>query len=375
VTSPNWGANVGGASGEYCNPMDLQGYPAAVWVLQYIQNAGPTKHRPQGGDAIEVDVVKFEPQDPSKSTVHRNQIWFSGRAIGALKKFAGSPDPCLITFYLEDPRQQVSQKMRFIAEEPGVVEIAQAWFASVGNSFVPSAPTPPEMIGQKAQLQQSGGSQYGGWPPGAIPAQQYYQQQPGYQQPGYGQPPAGYGQPPAGYGQTLQQPGYGQPPAGYGQTPQQPGYGQPPTGYGPPSGPPSPPQPSPWGGQQVQQQPGWGAPQQAPQPPAPPTWGVPQPAPQQAGWGAGPQQSAQTSGWGAPQPPPPALPAWGAPQQAAPAAPAWGAQREPSAPAAWSAPQSAPPAQQAPPDTVLGMIANAQAGTGPVPGQPDQPPF
>lgn len=367
MTSPNWGANVGGASGEYCNPADLLGWPAAVWVLQYIPQAGPTKHRPQGGDAIEVDVVKINPVDPAASTVHRNQVWFTGRAIGALKRFAGSPDPCLITFFDEQPGNMTSRRLRFIAEEPGVVDFCQAWFASVNNTYVPSQPTPPEQIGARVQMQANGGQQYG-WPAGAMTPQQYQQYQ--QQQGGYGMQP-GYGQQQPGYGQPPQQPGYGQAPAGYGQPPaQQPAWGGQPAPAAPPAQQPAAPA---WGGQQPAQQPQWGG-QPAAAPPAPVWGGQPTPA------------TPPAPAWGGQQPAAPAAPAWGAPQQVAPPAPAWGGQQQvaPPAPPAWNAPPaavppppaavpSAPPAQQSP--TVLEMIAGAQAGTGPVPGAPEQPSY
>ncbi len=336
MTAPNWNSNVGSSTGDYCNPVDLKGELAVAYVLQYIPNAGPTRHKPGGTDAIEVDVVKIDAAHPENSTIYRNQIWFSGRAIGALKRFAESPDPCLITFRWDDPYDKTTQRVHFVANESGVIDLVTAWYNSLPGGFTPSTKTPPHMIAQRQGQQ----------PP----------QQPGYgPQPGYGQPNPGWGAP-----QPPQQPGYG-PQSGYGQ---QPGYGQPNPGWGAPQ----PPQ-QPGYGQQPPQQPGYGQPNPgwgAPRPPQQPGYG--QQPPQQS-WGAAPQ--APQSQWGAPRQPVPApqQPQWGSQQQAAPVSqqPQWGAPPPAATPQqAWGAPQEQPPmwgdatsgpAQTA--TTVLDMIAGA----------------
>jgi hypothetical protein len=320
MSQPNWGANQGSTAAGYCNPADLLGQAAAVWVIQHIADAGPTSNTKPGDrtDAIQVDVVKLDPANPAASPLYRTQVWRSGRVIAALKPFAGSADPCLITFYDETPGNMTTRRPRFIGDDPKAVELAQAWYSTLGEAgFLPSAKQPYVV----AQQQQQPGpqQQHYGWPQGAVPAQQYQQQG----------PPAGYGAP-----QPPQQQQWGAPQQAAPVQPQQQQWGPP-----------------------VQQQ--WGAPQQAAQS-QPQQWGAPQQQPQQ--WGAPqPQQApAAQQQWGAPQQQPQQ---WGAPQQAAPVQqqPQWGAP-----------PQQAPAAQPPPQQSVLDMIKNGGQGT---PPSQETPPF
>ena len=130
---PDWGANVGG-SGGYLNPADTLNNPIVVWVLQHVAQAGPTTRRPQGSDAIELDVIKLNPENPAASEVHRNQLWRTARIIGALKGFAGSPRPCLVMVYDEKPGDQTTRRIHFLASDQRAQDLANAWYGSLGES-------------------------------------------------------------------------------------------------------------------------------------------------------------------------------------------------------------------------------------------------
>jgi len=319
--APNWGANQGSSTGDYCNPGNLVGQLAAVWVIQYVPDAGPTKNTKPGDktDGIQVDVVKLEPNNPAASTIHRTQLWRGGRFIAALKPFIGSADPCLVTFYEETPGNMATRRIRFVGDCEDAVTVAGSWYTSLGEAGFQPSQAVPYVVARPAQQQYA--SPYSGWPQGAVPAAQYQQQQ-------------------AGWGQQ-------QPPM----PPQQPQQGQ-------------------WGAPQLpQQQGGWG--QQQPQQPPQGQWGAPQQ--QQGGWGQqqAPAQPPQSQ-WGAPQQQaqPPQQPQWGAP----PAQGGWGQQQaQPQqqwGPPPGAAPQQAPPQQQQ--GSVMEMLANGQPQ-----GMPDQgqPPF
>lgn len=262
-TMPNWGTNIGTEGSGYFNPReDGLNQLLVVWVLRHIPNAGPTSYQPNGTDAIELDIVKIDTTNPAASPVYRSQWLRSGRVIGKLKGFAGSPNPCLITFFEETPGRESTRNIRFIASEPGVQELASAWYESLGeDGFVPSPPSTDEQvaqrINQRAQQAQQAQQQYGGWPAGSVPAGQYYAQQGG------------------GYGGAPQQ------------QQQAPQWGAPQQQWGAPQ-------------QQAAPQPQWGAPQQQQQQQAPQQqaagWSAQQPAanPQQAQWGPAPAQPQQS---------------------------------------------------------------------------------
>lgn len=334
MTSPmNFGA-VQASSGDkdYVNPADVLGHLIIVFPVQYIEDAGPTKHSREGqkNDGVLIDIVDLgtaqQPNNPA--IVHRSQLWRSGRMVGLFKRHTEGVVPILGTVFDETPGNMTTRRFQVLSHDANAVAAAEAWAATLGpDGFVKSSRVDPSVFRAQQMQQQGGGHQ--GWPAGAMPAQQYHQQQyaqpaPGYQQPGYGAPmPPQYQQQPAAMQQGfVPQPQYQQPPA--------------------------PQAPAGWGGQQApaapvqqfqpQQQGGWGAPQQ--QVPATPA--------QPGGWGA----PAAGGGWGAPQ------------QQAAPQAPAgWGGAQ---------APVSSPPA--AAPQSTLDLMAQTGLMPAAAPGN-DQPPF